>query len=59
MDTVGGASVDVAFDAGYLLDAIRGVADDTEIHVELNSGDKPVMFYLGEGWRHMVMPLCG
>lgn len=53
-----GDPVEIAFDPGYVLDALRGVGADAEVTLEMDGPSKPALFRLADGWRHLIMPLA-
>jgi DNA polymerase-3 subunit beta len=48
--------LEIRFNPGYLIDALRAI-DDEEVRIELQDSDRPGVLRGGSHYRHMVMPL--
>jgi DNA polymerase-3 subunit beta len=51
-----GDAVEIGFNPAYLLDALK-VVDDSQIHLELKSSNKPGVMRTGANFLYVVMPV--
>lgn len=51
-----GPSIDIGFDAGYLIDGLRVIKED-ELTLEIADAERPVLIRAGESFMYLVMPI--